>query len=171
MGFNIEKLLLPYLFNRFVPNAPFLYPLKTGKLKVFWCFQGVEKECIGNKWAKNITKRTDICGMIACYNTKNNKINMCKPLSSSMLGDTQQKVKFSIKDFLSKSDQIRNRLQIWSHLLKKTLIENFIFCAVQPLSSYRDFWQVLNHRWNRMFLADNHEINYFPAKLPRRHRT
>ena len=62
------------------------------------------------------------------------------------MGDTQQKVKFSIKDFLSKSDQIRNRLQIWSHLLKKTLMENFIFCAVQPLSSYRDFWQVLNHR-------------------------
>ena len=29
----------------FVPNAPFLYPLKT-----FWCFQGVEKGCIGNEW-------------------------------------------------------------------------------------------------------------------------
>ena len=38
----------------FVPNAPFFYPLKTSQnRKVFWCFQGVEKECIGNKWVKS----------------------------------------------------------------------------------------------------------------------
>ena len=40
-------------------------------------------------------------------------------------------MKFSIKDFFSKCDQIRNFLRIWSHLLKKSLIENFIFCAVE----------------------------------------
>ena len=39
-------------------------------------------------------------------------------------------MKFSIKDFLSKCDQIRSFLRIWSHLLKKSLMENFIFCAV-----------------------------------------
>ena len=39
-------------------------------------------------------------------------------------------MKFSIKDFLSKCDQIRSFLRIWSHLLKKPLMENFIFCAV-----------------------------------------
>ena len=39
------------LFNPFVPNASFLYPLKTEEnLTVFWCFQGVEKGCIGNEW-------------------------------------------------------------------------------------------------------------------------
>ena len=43
---------------------------------------------------------------------------------------TVQKMKFSIKDFFSKSDQIRRKLGIWSHLLKKSLMENFIFCAV-----------------------------------------
>ena len=37
---------------------------------------------------------------------------------------------FSIKDFFSKCDQIRRKLRIWSHLLKKSLIENFIFCAL-----------------------------------------
>ena len=47
---------------------------------------------------------------------------------------TAQKMKFSIKDFLSKCDQIRRKLRIWSHLLKKSLIENFIFCAVLTLS-------------------------------------
>ena len=43
---------------------------------------------------------------------------------------TAQKMKFSIEDFFSKYDQIRSFLRIWSHLLKKYLMENFIFCAV-----------------------------------------
>ena len=39
-------------------------------------------------------------------------------------------MKFSIKYFFSKCDEIPSFLQIWSHLLKKSLTENFIFCAV-----------------------------------------
>ena len=39
-------------------------------------------------------------------------------------------MKFSIKDFSSKCDQIRSFLLIWSHLLEKSLMENFIFGAV-----------------------------------------
>ena len=39
-------------------------------------------------------------------------------------------MKFTVKDFFGKCDQIRRRLQIWSQLLKKSLKENFIFCAV-----------------------------------------
>ena len=46
---------------------------------------------------------------------------------------TAQKMKFSIKDFSSKCDQIRSFLRICSHLLKKFLIENFIFCAVDDI--------------------------------------
>ena len=42
---------------------------------------------------------------------------------------TAQKMKFSIKDFFSKRDQIRRFLSIWSHLLK-SLMKIFIFCAV-----------------------------------------
>ena len=34
-----------------------------------------------------------------------------------------------MKDFFSKCDQIRSFLQIWLHLLKKSLMEN-IFCSV-----------------------------------------
>ena len=37
------------------------------------------------------------------------------------------KKKFSIKDFFSKCNQIRSFLRIWSHILKKYLIENFFF--------------------------------------------
>ena len=43
-------------------------------------------------------------------------------------------MKFSIKDFFSKCDQIRRKLWIWSHLLKKSLMENVIFlCSVSVL--------------------------------------
>ena len=52
--------------------------------------------------------------------------------------DTAQKMKFSIKDFFSKCGQIRSLLRIWSHLLKKPLMENFIFVqckkTLQPLT-------------------------------------
>ena len=36
-----------------------------------------------------------------------------------------QKMKFSIKDFFS-----NRKRRIWSHLLKRSLMENFIFCAM-----------------------------------------
>ena len=43
---------------------------------------------------------------------------------------TAQKMKFSITDFLNKCDQKRWKLRIWSHLLKKYVMENLIFCTV-----------------------------------------
>ena len=46
---------------------------------------------------------------------------------------TAQKMKFFIKDFSSKSGQIRSFLRIWSHLLEKSLMKNFTFCAVDFL--------------------------------------
>ena len=36
---------------------------------------------------------------------------------------TAQKTKFSIEGFFRKCDQIRRKLRIWSHLLKKSLME------------------------------------------------
>ena len=44
---------------------------------------------------------------------------------------TAQNMKFSIEDFFSKRDQIRSFLRIWSRLLKKSSMENFIFCEVE----------------------------------------
>ena len=41
------------------------------------------------------------------------------------------KMKFSFKDIFSECDQIRRKLGVWSHLLKKSLMENFL-C--------RNFW-------------------------------
>ena len=57
----------------------------------------------------------------------------CKWTNIYLRQPTIQKMKFSIKGFISKCDQIRRKLRIWSHLLKKSLMENFIFCAVTAL--------------------------------------
>ena len=48
---------------------------------------------------------------------------------------TAQKMKFSMKDFFSKCEQIRRKLRIRSHLLKKSLMKNFIFCAVSVIKN------------------------------------
>ena len=43
---------------------------------------------------------------------------------------TAEKMMFFVKNVSSKCEQIRRKLQIWSYLLKKYFMENFIFCAV-----------------------------------------
>ena len=59
--------------------------------------------------------------------------------------DTAHKMKFSNKNFFSKCDQICRKLWICSHLLKKSLTENFIFCAVEcfPQTSLKYSEQLL----------------------------
>ena len=54
--------------------------------------------------------------------------------------NTAQKTKFSFKDFF-------DFLRIWSHLPKKSLMENFIFCAVKTehVIHIRNLKQALNH--------------------------
>ena len=42
---------------------------------------------------------------------------------------TAPTMKFSVKDFFNKFDQIRSFLRICSNLLKKSLMENFILCV------------------------------------------
>ena len=37
-------------------------------------------------------------------------------------------------NFFSKCDQIRWKLRMWSHLLKESLMENFIVCAVKVVT-------------------------------------
>ena len=58
-----------------------------------------------------------------------------------------QKIKFSIKDFFSKCDQIRNFLRIQSHLLKKSLIKNFVFlCSVHYSGKIHDTDHPINNQ-------------------------
>ena len=66
------------------------------------------------------------------------RILLCNTEKTSLKWFTGQKMnfkmnfkfKFSIKGFFSKCDQIRRKPRNCSNLLKKSLMENFIFCAV-----------------------------------------
>ena len=55
-------------------------------------------------------------------------------------------MKFSVNDFPSKYDEIRRKLRIWSHLLEKSLIESFIFCAVPrfAMPTFHPTWHIIN---------------------------
>ena len=88
---------------------------------------------------------------------------------TDIIYDTAQKLKFSIKDFFGKCDQIRRKLQIWSHLLKKSLMENF-FCAME--ASRSDLWfslfapfsinfSILKKSWNSLFPQNYFGCIYF----------
>ena len=50
---------------------------------------------------------------------------------SKIFTKLHKKMKLPIKDFFSKYDQVCRFLWIWSHLQRKSLMENFNFCAVQ----------------------------------------
>ena len=54
------------------------------------------------------------------------KSKRVKKLTSNAL---HKKMKFFIKDFFNKRDQIHSLLWIWSHLLEKSIMENFSSCA------------------------------------------
>ena len=68
-----------------------------------------------------------------------------------MFYDTAQKMKFSIKDFLSKCSQILSFLRIGSHLLKKSLMENLFFVQCNIRHKF-----LLIHRYS--FLVKKNEI-------------
>ena len=55
-------------------------------------------------------------------------LDVCVVPGYASVTQTAQKMKeVFIKEFFSKSDQIRRKLRIKSHLLNKSLMENFIF--------------------------------------------
>ena len=52
-------------------------------------------------------------------------------------------MKVSIKDF-SKCDHIGSFLRIWSHLPKKSLMENIIFCVVVAIKWFKGNTMIVN---------------------------
>ena len=70
-------------------------------------------------------------------NLKKDQFELFKKILSEILENLIVDVntivpEFPIKNFFSKCDQIRSFLWIWSHVLKKSLMENVIFCAILP---------------------------------------
>ena len=91
---------------------------------------------------KNFAKYyLDIKNIHSGYSTVRS-LKMFSRANTTLIYNTAQKMKFSIKDFFSKCDQIRRKLQkllIWLHLLDKSLTKNFIFCVVQVLLILTNF--------------------------------
>ena len=64
------------IINPFVPNAPFLYPLKTSEnLKVFWRFQEVEKGALRMVNAK-------ILSVFTCSKSTTEKLQCMEPVQT-----------------------------------------------------------------------------------------
>ena len=60
---------------------------------------------------------------------------------------TAQKIKFSFEDFFSKCGQIRSLLRIWSQLLKKSLVENSIFCVLNVSLCFKITLLLVLDKW------------------------
>ena len=86
---TFKEFRINFIFsNTFVPNTPLLYPLKISEnLKVFWCFQGVKKRCIGNKWV-NMKLSIVLLPLFEFVNIMKKKLNFaacCLPLRNNAL--------------------------------------------------------------------------------------
>ena len=82
-----------------------------------------------------------------------------KNLHHKFSSSTAQKIKFSIKDFFSKCDQIHRNLRICFHLLKKSLMENFIVQCIDGIIIYTLFkkmecltgaWATVHEIWRKV---------------------
>ena len=87
-------------------------------------WQVLQSVAIITKW--NVTERKHLLMLLF----HKNKDSWSKDQNKNEF-HTAQKMKFFIKVFFSKCDQICRKLRIWSHLLKKSFMENFIICAVE----------------------------------------
>ena len=68
----------------------------------------------------------------------------------------------TIMDFSSKCDQIRRKLRIWPHLLKKSLMENFFFLQSQFINKFLKFEYFNHHAKVEMWLT----LYKFPIFFP-----
>ena len=101
------------------PKCPTLHVFPKSILHSIPCFpQG--REC-GCKFLKSPTSKVATQGETSTY------VQISQWMDSVT---TAQTMKSSITNFLSKCNQIPKKLRIWSHLLKKSVMENLIFCAV-----------------------------------------
>ena len=87
--------------------------------------------------------------------------------SSEMFDTLHKKIKFSIKDFIGKCDQICSFLWIWSFLLKKSWMKNFILFVQWQCSKYTSL-KYRKYFWKLEYLEC---IIYLSVTYPLGHRT
>ena len=72
-------------------------------------------------------------------------------------------MRFYIENLFSKCGQIRRILRIWSHLLKKSLMENAMFCAVATVVKLEQIVQLCFSHATRPCLWN--QQNFHPSYL------
>ena len=85
-------------------------------------------------WTKTLMKLRIVSSYLVerqCFKSFSQRNRQWMAQKNFWLLNTTQKMKISIRDFFSKCDQIRRELRIWSHSLKKSLMENSVFCVVK----------------------------------------
>ena len=87
-----------------------------------------------------------------------NKRNQPDLQTSLILINAAQKMQFSIEDFFSKCNQIRRKLWIWSHLIKKSSMKNGIFLCSSLFTKY-EFVNI------RRSIFRNLQIYFFQKQL------
>ena len=113
-----------------------------------WCRQWIKKWV--NSDLEFLMLKTDVYSWCFVHSSK------CQQLITIV-----QKMKFSIENFFCKCDQIHSFLRIWSHLLTKSLMENFIFCAAKVMLNKLKFqvslsyFIILLQSWAVTFLRPN----------------
>ena len=87
--------------------------------------------------------------------------------SPNLFGSTIQKMKFSIQDFSSKCDQSQSFLRIWSNLLKKSLLQNYIFCAMlgPKYGSNINFLLFFYYTYDNVVMKSLYHLAFFQSKF------
>ena len=132
------NLILAFLLSRF-PTQPKKSRQKFKNLKIWKnekSFQDQIKGIEANKtnffvrWAYNFRK---LAILLNGFVNDQKEDFLFLYSYQPFVTNTTQKMKFPIKDFFSKCYKIHSFLPIWSNLLKKSLMENFIFCVVKTI--------------------------------------
>ena len=121
--FTVFKKTNMYFIKFLLQGLSPILPLKTVFKTNFDLRQTYNSSNFGNRWWCYVSHM-----YVLCFKDESRVAVVGRKLC--VVTCTTQKMKFSIGDFVSICDQIRSFLRIWSHLLKKSLMENFIFCAV-----------------------------------------
>ena len=123
------------------PKCPTLHVFSKSILhSIPCCPQG--REC-GCKFLKSPTRKVATQGETSTY------VQISQWMDS--VTTTAQTMKFSITSFFSKCNQIPKKLRIWSHLLKKSVMENLIFCAVH-LARFLEVVYYINDTTHWLFI-------------------
>ena len=102
-------------------------------------------------WTKSVQIRSFFWSIVSCVWTEYEKIwsrknfVFCHKTLTHLF--TAYKMKSTITSFFSKCDQILRKVRSWSHLLKKSLMENYIFVQCFLMLNFYFSWKYKKILW------------------------